>query len=319
MRRSLQSGEWFHPDGFPIAIDRPNHQEAFERPRHEFSEIVIVTGGHGFHRLGKESWPLIAGDILIIEGRRVRQYCVTSDLRLIRIIFQPAKLNCDMGGLGALPGYHALFQCEPGAARQPFRSRFHLGPRDFSVVTEFVDELDRELQARAPGFAFLATAWFMQIVGYICRCYGRKQNHDNRALLRIAEAIAPIETDSAQLMNLDGMARMAQMSRRSFTRAFQAAVGTSPIAYLIQVRLNRAAALLRQDQQSITEIAFRVGFRDSNYFTRQFRNLFGMAPRTYRQRHTRFAPVPENGAEKIWDGGALSSLSSRGAPVVVRK
>jgi AraC-like DNA-binding protein len=76
------------------------------------------------------------------------------------------------------------------------------------------------------------------------------------------------------------------MSKRSFLRAFQAATGKSPIAYLIQLRINRAASLLRRGDDSITDIAFLVGFRDSNYFTRQFRKVFGTSPRAYRNQHT---------------------------------
>ena len=73
------------------------------------------------------------------------------------------------------------------------------------------------------------------------------------------------------------------MSQRSFMRAFQAAMGSSPVAHLIRLRLNRAATLLRHNDESITDIAFRVGFSDSNYFTRQFRNVMGVSPREYQR------------------------------------
>jgi AraC family L-rhamnose operon transcriptional activator RhaR/AraC family L-rhamnose operon regulatory protein RhaS len=66
-------------------------------------------------------------------------------------------------------------------------------------------------------------------------------------------------------------------------------MGTSPIANLVQLRVNRAAALLRQTNQSVTEIAFQVGFHDSNYFTRQFHKLLGVTPRQYRHQHIKLA------------------------------
>jgi transcriptional regulator GlxA family with amidase domain len=75
------------------------------------------------------------------------------------------------------------------------------------------------------------------------------------------------------------------MSARGFIRAFRAAMGSPPIAYLIQLRVNRAADMLRRSAQSITDIAFTVGFSDSNYFTRQFRKIVGVSPRVYRQQH----------------------------------
>jgi AraC family L-rhamnose operon transcriptional activator RhaR/AraC family L-rhamnose operon regulatory protein RhaS len=49
--------------------------------------------------------------------------------------------------------------------------------------------------------------------------------------------------------------------------------------------LNRAAALLRSGTESITDVAFQVGFTDSNYFTRQFRQVIGVSPRRYQRQH----------------------------------
>ncbi|HRZ99841.1 MAG TPA: AraC family transcriptional regulator, partial [Candidatus Paceibacterota bacterium] len=148
-----------------------------------------------------------------------------------------------------------------------------------------VDQLDKELQGRAPGFGFLATALFMQMIGYLARCYGRSRHPDSRALLRLAQTISHLETHLAEPINLDEMANRAEMSKRSFIRAFRAATDRTPVAYLIQLRINRAASLLRHSTDSVTEIAFKVGFEDSNYFTRQFRKILGVSPRRYRREH----------------------------------
>ncbi|RYD18247.1 MAG: AraC family transcriptional regulator, partial [Verrucomicrobiaceae bacterium] len=52
MRRVLKIDEWFHPDGFPISVERRDPQEHFEAHAHEFSELVIVTGGKCLHVTG---------------------------------------------------------------------------------------------------------------------------------------------------------------------------------------------------------------------------------------------------------------------------
>jgi transcriptional regulator GlxA family with amidase domain len=77
------------------------------------------------------------------------------------------------------------------------------------------------------------------------------------------------------------------MSKRHFIRSFQAAMGISPIAYLVQLRVTRGAALLLRAELSVTEIAFKVGFGDSNYFARQFHKLLGVTPSQYRQQQAR--------------------------------
>lgn len=285
---TLKRKDWFHPDGFPIAVERRDPQEPFGLHAHEFAEIVIITSGRGEHVTGKESYPLSAGDAFVIGGSRQHDYHSMERLCLVNLLFQPDKLNLRTWDLRTLPGYHALFTLEPAwRKRHQFRSRLHLAPKELSLVLELVDELDEELKSRASGFKFMATAAFMRIVCYLARCYGRTRNPDSRALMRIAEAIAHLETNFDKPVQLEEMARIAQMSRRSFMRAFQAAMGSSPVAHLIFLRLNRAASLLRHSEESITDIAFRVGFNDSNYFTRQFGKIFGVSPRRYRQRHAR--------------------------------
>lgn len=75
------------------------------------------------------------------------------------------------------------------------------------------------------------------------------------------------------------------VSMRTVQNLF-AAMATTPSSYILERRLKRAAERLVADhEQSITAIAFDLGFNDSAYFTRCFRQHFGMAPSAYRQRH----------------------------------
>jgi AraC-like DNA-binding protein len=285
---TLKRKDWFQPDGFPIAVERRDPQEPFGLHTHEFSEIVIITSGRGVHVTGKESYPLNAGDAFVIGGSRRHDYHSMERLCLVNILFQPEKLNLRTYDLRTLPGYHALFTLEPAwRQRNQFQGRLRLTPQELNVVMAFVDQLDKELRLRTGAFKFMATASFMQIVGHLSRCFSKAKNPDSRALLRIGEAISHLEANYREPIALDRLAAMAHMSKRNFMRTFQAATGSSPIAHLIQLRVNQAASLLRRTEHSITEIAFQVGFSDSNYFARQFRALLGVTPSQYRQQHTR--------------------------------
>jgi AraC family L-rhamnose operon transcriptional activator RhaR/AraC family L-rhamnose operon regulatory protein RhaS len=283
---TLKQKDWFHPDGFPISVERREPQKPFGLHAHEFAEIVIVTAGRGVHVTGKETYPLNTGDAFVIGGSRQHDYHSMERLCLVNILFQPEKLNLRTYDLRNLPGYHALFTLEPAwRRRHQFNGRLRLTTPELMSVMAFVDKLEEELAARANGFKFMATAAFMQIVGYLSRCYGKAKNSDSRALLRIGAAISHLEANNQEPIDLDQLARIAHMSNRNFIRNFQAAMGSSPIAYVIQLRVNRGASLLRRTQLNVTEIAFRVGFSDSNYFARQFRKLLGVTPSQYRQQH----------------------------------
>ncbi|HYG24918.1 MAG TPA: helix-turn-helix domain-containing protein [Verrucomicrobiae bacterium] len=279
---TLKAKDWF-TDAFPLSVERREPQPAFPPHKHEFSEIVLVTAGTALHVTGHDSWRLSAGEVFVIGGPRVHEYRELEKLALINILFDAGKLRVQPGDLPSIPGYHALFTLEPVWRRRgQFTSRLRLSPAELSAVLGFVDQLESELKARLPGFGFQSTALFMQIVCYLSRCYSRFKGSDSRALLRSAEAIAHLESNFAEPLNLNRLADIAHMPKRTFIRCFQAATGNSPIAYLIELRIRHAARLLRQTNESVTDIAFQVGFNDSNYFTRQFRAVIGLSPREYR-------------------------------------
>jgi AraC-like DNA-binding protein len=285
VKRILRIDEWFHPDGFPISIERREPQEAFEPHAHEFAELVIVTGGTALHVVGQDSWKLSAGDVFVIAGPREHEYREMKDLRLVNLLYQPNQLKMRLLDLPSVAGYHALFTLEPNRRpRHPSKGRLRLSGKELTQIIELVDRLEAELAAREPGFGFMATAAFMQIIGLLSRCYGRNPSPDSRALLRVGEALSHLERNIQNEVNLEELASIASMSRRSFLRVFQSATGTSPLAWLIERRIHRACALLRHTDKRVTEIAFDVGFNDSNYFTRQFRKATGFSPREYRLR-----------------------------------
>jgi len=179
---TLKRKDWFHPDGFPIAIERRDPQEPFGLHAHEFAEIVIITAGCGEHVTGKESYPLNAGDAFVIGGSRLHDYNSMKKMCLVNILFQPDKLRLRTHDLRTLPGYHALFTLEPAwRRRHQFNGRLRLTQPELRTVMAFVDNLEMELHARASGFKFMATAAFMQIAGYLSRCYARAKHPDSRA------------------------------------------------------------------------------------------------------------------------------------------
>ena len=86
-------------------------------------------------------------------------------------------------------------------------------------------------------------------------------------------------------LDVDDMAGVAGLSRAHFSREFRRAFGETPHQYLLTRRLERAAALLRNTDRSVTEICFDVGLRSVGSFTTSFRRVYGMSPTTYRAEH----------------------------------
>jgi transcriptional regulator GlxA family with amidase domain len=79
------------------------------------------------------------------------------------------------------------------------------------------------------------------------------------------------------------MAQTAGMSRTSFTSRFRGVVGQSPMAYLTELRLRRAAGYLSTTTKSVREIAHLTGYDNEASFSKAFSRLFGRPPGQYRR------------------------------------
>jgi AraC-like DNA-binding protein len=83
-------------------------------------------------------------------------------------------------------------------------------------------------------------------------------------------------------LGVEELAKAAGLSRAHFSREFRAAFGESPHSYLLTRRMERAAALLRTTDRSVTDICFSVGLQSLGSFTTSFKRTYGMAPSAYR-------------------------------------
>ena len=92
-------------------------------------------------------------------------------------------------------------------------------------------------------------------------------------------------------LGVEDLAGAAGLSRAHFSREFRRAFGESPHSYLLTRRLERAAALLRNTDQSVAEICFSVGLRSVGSFTTSFTRTYGTSPTAYR---ATFPPAAQN-------------------------
>ena len=82
---------------------------------------------------------------------------------------------------------------------------------------------------------------------------------------------------------IQSLSEMAQVSQTSFRRLFKAHTGKSQSDYIRELRMTSAARMLLTSDREIAEIGYQVGFSDANYFSRTFRQVFGVSPHQYRR------------------------------------
>jgi AraC-like DNA-binding protein len=105
-----------------------------------------------------------------------------------------------------------------------------------------------------------------------------------RELVRLRRVRDRIDRDYAQPLDVEALARGVHMSAGHLSRQFKLAYGESPYSYLMTRRIERAMALLRRGDLSVTEVCFTVGCASLGTFTTRFTELVGMSPGKYRER-----------------------------------
>ena len=109
-----------------------------------------------------------------------------------------------------------------------------------------------------------------------------------------------IDREYAQPLDVEALARGAHMSAGHLSRQFRLAFGESPYSYLMTRRIERAMALLRRGDLSVTEVCFDVGCSSLGTFSTRFTELVGVSPSAYRRHEAgAMAGIPPCVAKQI--------------------
>ncbi|HWM74459.1 MAG TPA: helix-turn-helix transcriptional regulator [Nocardioides sp.] len=108
-----------------------------------------------------------------------------------------------------------------------------------------------------------------------------------RDLARLRRVRDRMDREYAQPLNVEALARGVHMSAGHLSRQFRLAYGESPYSYLMTRRIERAMALLRRGDLSVTDVCFEVGCSSLGTFSTRFTELVGVSPSAYRQQENR--------------------------------
>lgn len=287
MTKILEKQDHFEDPTLPIQIYIRDPQSEFPLHSHHFDELVIILKGTAIHNIDGQPFPVKRGNVFVVSGAQEHQYTDMHGLALANILFDSNALGMANWDIRTLPGFHALFKLEPVLRnQQKFNSCLQLHEPQLQLADEQLHALQQETTLKNPGYRVMANGRFMQLAVFLSRCYSDTPAKESLNLLRLGDAIAHIETHYAEKISLDNLARKAHLSPRHFQRIFHDCLEHSPIDYLMHIRIQKAALLLRSTGHTITNIALDCGFSDSNYLARQFRKVMNQTPGQYRKKTT---------------------------------
>lgn len=194
---------------------------------------------------------------------------------------------------GATP-LHCVYECAVFDARALFSGscqtalhgitgfvKMEAGSEENRAALSFFDALQQTEAGRE-----------LLIVGALAQCLGLLQKgrvfqshpvQSSKKIEHLKKALRLIEREYASTITLPQLAKECGMSPKYFCRFFKEMTKKTPIDYLNHYRVKIACEMLRQKQESITEIAFSCGFNDLSYFIKTFKKYRGVSPKAYQK------------------------------------
>ena len=150
-------------------------------------------------------------------------------------------------------------------------------PAWLDPLTRYLKLMNNAMDAKVLGPAILREIHYRLLTSPIGQTLRRQLAFDSHAS-RIARAIGKLRSDFRAPLSVQALAESAGMSPSSFHAHFKSVTGTTPLQYQKDLRLIEARSLLVEQDQSVSQAAFAVGYESPTHFSRDYSRKFGLAP-----------------------------------------
>lgn len=134
----------------------------------------------------------------------------------------------------------------------------------------------------------------LSYVLYICKNYTSKNANskiNSKGYSAILNAVKYINDNFSKKLSLDELSEKANYSKYHFARMFKENTGVTVLEHINRIRCDNARTLLRDTEKSISEIGFECGFDSPSYFSKSFKEHYGVLPNTYRASCKKTEPI----------------------------
>lgn len=276
--RVEQDGHVYYPAIIRLRhrLSRSFRPEAGEEHRHRVYHFIFCLEGANYFIVDGREYPFSRGDFFMINPGQSHLLNPLSPeyVRFYALTFSflgsgGEELDLPWGSV-LLRQFGVTSPVEKGRLAE---DRL---PRAEEELTRWLDSLiafDRDLSPVGLGF-----------MDFLRRFYLNPPGREEGALLTpVDRAVRFIRDNYAQSLDLDELARASRLSKGHFVRLFRERFGRTPMAYLSDYRLDRAAYLLVHTDLTASEAAFQCGFESAGYFGKVFKKSRGVTPGEYRR------------------------------------
>lgn len=248
---------------------------------HEHFEIIFMRQGSGVFHIDSRPYIVKAGEVIIIPGGGLH---VGYALRYEEVYYDCIVLNASLFNDWVHDPVHSKFV----APYLEGRLRFPVKPaeQDETCFNYFslLDEVIAELAAKPPAYQLVVKSKLYAFFTLMSRTFLNHQlaakpaepyfiNRDRFKLL-----IQRIESQFSEKMSIQQAAKQVSLNPYHFCKMFKKLTGRTFVEYVNVCRMNEAERLLRENDDTISEIAAKVGCDNPNYFTKLYKQYKGMTP-----------------------------------------
>lgn len=259
---------------------------------HDYMQIWYMRRGNCEHWVEGVRHRLTRGDIFIIPPKLEHQVLQLDDAEIISCEFSfdhffPPQENST---------YRQLRETTLGLSfvwlflkdKDEMQSQFSLRPEIGERVNGLMNSMLTEYQNEEIYYEEFLRVQIMELLLLLAREYS--QSTRNGAAIDAYEKYKPmvekvmryVEEHYNEPLKLDDICRLSLMSRAYFCYLFKLLTQQTLMEYIVNLRVQKAMELLKDPANSITEVGYEVGFNDSTHFSRTFKKVVGVSPRTYR-------------------------------------
>ena len=289
---------------FPFRLHTPTHDSYYNvcdaHSHNNFFELVIVKSGSAIHNRNDSCTIVQSGDIFLLRPGEVHYYSDANAFSIYNLLYSDHFLQ-------ELPSAAAIKPQHWWGKNDQIRRLPH--PNFFDVIT-LLEEIRTEQNAPHLENQAVIVANVIKVFTIIRRnslCAGDNSAHADTKL-RISQLVSTLDRKYPEEWSIERMAKQTGYSTASFRYYFKEIIQIPPMEYLLSLRLDKAALMLSNTSDSISNIVFACGFKDVSYFSRQFKKRFGTTPNGFRKACKSLSNEAKN-VDLDWSGCANMSAN----------
>ncbi len=265
----LKPNEFFVSSEIPFATELRAPQEPYPEHSHAFEELMLVSGGSGTHVINDIPMNLSKNYVCFIKREDRHLFENVQGLHLSNVLFDQSKMAVDSSIAKYIPN-----------TDEQSRGWF-INDKSSEMANSLIMRLDSEIGVDTFESKIVCQSLFNLLLVELSRgrIYTLDADSDEDKVLSVMQYL---HQNYSEPVNLQDFTEQVSISAKQLSKVLFRMTGMNFNKYLNHIRMSKALEALKYSDRSITDIAFEVGYQDSNYFSSKFKRVFNVTPREVR-------------------------------------